>query len=94
MKIWDSIRRKWREDTVIRSIVWTSIIEVYKEKKGIDVTKYLESISLSGKYILIKTKKPIINTELWHISWDIENIYQKRLLKIGIHLKGMKLKFV
>lgn len=93
MKIWDSIRRKWREDAVIQSIIWTSIIEVYKEKTWIDVTPYLESISLSGKTILIKTKKPIINTELSNIIPDISAVYTKRLLKMGIKIMDMKLKF-
>jgi tetrahydromethanopterin S-methyltransferase subunit C len=66
---------------------------VYKEKKSIDVTPYLESISLSGKTILIKTKKPIINTELSNIIPDISAVYTKRLLKMGIRMMDMKLKF-
>jgi len=93
MKIWDSIRRKWREDAVIQSIVWTSIIEVYKEKKEIDITPYLDSISIRGKTVLVKTKKPIINTELWNIASEIIEAYTKRLLKMGIKLVDVNLKF-
>jgi len=93
MKVGDSIRRKWREDTVIQSIVWTSIIEVYKKKKQIDITPYLDSISLSGNTILVKTKNPIVNTELSNIVSEIQEVSQKRLLKIGVKLIGIKIKF-
>lgn len=58
-----------------------------------DITQYLDSISLMWESIGINTKKPIIITELSNISWEIELLYKKRLLKLGIKLKDMKLKF-
>lgn len=93
MDIGNWLRRTGREGKVIQSTVWNTIIALYKQKTGRDVTPYLESISLSWDTILVKTKKPIINTELSYIQDEIQLSCSEKFAKLGIKLKNMKYKF-
>lgn len=93
MPVWDSIRKKWREDVVIKSIVWTSIIEIFKTEKEIDITPYLVSINIRWFNIIVKTNKPIINTELLLINDKILEKSINRLKNIGIIIKNMEIRY-
>jgi len=46
MDIGNSVRRSVKEQAIVKSLVWNSLVEVFKEKKDIDITKYLGSIQL------------------------------------------------
>jgi len=41
MDIGNSVRRSVKEQAIVKSLVWNAIIEVFKEKKDIDITDYL-----------------------------------------------------
>ena len=43
--------------------MWNSLVEVFKNEKNIDISKYLISVQIRQKNILIKTNKPLINSE-------------------------------
>ena len=94
MKIGESLRRKWKEDVIIKSIIWNTIIDIFKVEKNIDITSYLVSIQLKWDNILIKTSKPIINTELLILSNKIKEASKKKLLKIWIKLKNINIKYI
>jgi len=82
MDIGDSIRRKNRETVVIKSIVWKTIVDIFKEKKAIDITDFIISITFRGSVIFVKTNKPTINYELLNIQDTIKNETQIKLKKI------------
>jgi hypothetical protein len=82
MDIGDSIRRKNRETVVIKSIIWKTIIDIFKEKKSIDITDFIVSITFRGSVIFVKTNKPMINYELLQIQDIITKETQTKLKKI------------
>ena len=44
-----------KQEVFVKSTMWNSIIDVFKEEKNIDITDYLVSIQLRWSTILIKT---------------------------------------
>jgi len=94
MKIGDSLRRKWKEDVIIKSIIWNTIIGVFKLKKNIDITPYLVSIQLKKNIIMIKTNNPLINTELLLIDDKIKEASKEKLSKIWIKLNNFNIKYI
>lgn len=93
MTIWNSLRKRWKEDVVIKSIVWTSIIEIFKTEKNIDLTTYLVSINIRWFSIIITTNKPIINAELLLLNDKILEKTKDRIKKIGLIFRNMEIKY-
>jgi predicted mannosyl-3-phosphoglycerate phosphatase (HAD superfamily) len=94
MDIGGSIRRKNRETVVIKSIVWKTIIDIFKERKAIDITDYIVSITFRGSVIFVKTHKTTINYELLQIQDIITKETQTKLKKIWIIIKDMEIRFL
>ncbi len=94
MQIGDSILREWKEVVIIKSIIWNSIIEVFKEQKKIDITDYLVSVQLNKNTIFIKTNDPLINTELLFLDDKIKKLSREKLRKIWIKFNGCKLRYL
>lgn len=78
----------------IKSIMWNSIIEVFNIEKKIDITKYMISIQLRWKTILIKTNKPIINTEALILDDKIRLLFSEKIKKLWIEFYDFELKYV
>jgi len=94
MELWNSINRLGKQEVIIQSIIWNTIIEVFKSKKNMDITSYLISIKLKWENILVKTSKPIINNELYLYSEEIKKSSLSKLEKIWIKYKDFEIKFL
>lgn len=93
MEIWNSLRRKWTEEVVIKSIIWNTIIDIFKKEKNVDLSDFLVSIKLKWNSVLIKTSKPIVNLELYNFKEDIEKISSEKIKKVWLKFKDFELKF-
>ena len=78
----------------MQSIIWNTIIEIFKNKKNIDITKYLVSIKLKWENILVKTNKPIINTELYFINEEIKEVSKEKLQKLWLNFIDFEIKYL
>jgi len=94
MDLGKSIRSSWKAEIIIQSIIWNTIIEIFKEKKKMDLTAYLVSIKLKWENVLVKTNKPIINTELYNYSEEIKKVSLSKIKKLWIKYKEFELKFL
>ena len=94
MDLAKSIRSSWKTEVVIQSIIWNTIIEIFKTKKNIDITSYLVSIKLKWENILVKTNKPIINNELYLYSEEIKKISKQKIEKIWLSYWDFEIKFL
>ena len=83
-----------KQEVFIKSTIWNSIIEVFKAEKNMDITSYMISIQLRGKTILIKTNKPIINTEALILDHKIKKVFSERIKKIWIKFYDFELKYI
>lgn len=88
-----SLNKTWKQETVINSLAWNSLISTFKEIKNIDITHYLISVKIKNDVIFIKTSKPIINSEIDIISDKyLENITIK-LNSIWYSFKELKIRY-
>jgi len=94
MDLSSAINRAWKKEVIIQSIIWNTIIEIFKSKKNMDITSYLISIKLKWENILVKTSKPIINNELYLYSEEIKKSSLSKLEKIWIKYKDFEIKFL
>ncbi len=94
MDIGNSIRRSWKQEVIIQSIIWNTILDVFKSQKKIDIEKYLVSIKIKGGNILVKTNKPIINTELYLLNEEIKKTSQAKLEKLWLYKTEFEIKYL
>jgi c-di-AMP phosphodiesterase-like protein len=73
MDIGNALRRAGREDITIRAVLANTISEVYQREV------LIESVKIHGSTILIKTGKPLINSELSLLSEDIKKASLQKL---------------
>jgi len=84
MEIRKSLNKKNLIDTVTKSIIWNTIIDIFKQNKNIDIKEFLISIRLIWDVFLIKTNKPAINNELILLDDIIKKALEKKLQKLGL----------
>ena len=94
MEIQDSIIRTKKEETILKSLFWNSIILVFKEEKNINIVSYLISVKVNWWKIILKTKDPLINTELILINEKIKTIFLDKLKKVWIKYDNFVIKYV
>ncbi len=94
MDIWNSIRRSWKAELIIQSIIWNTIIDIFQSEKNIDIEKYLVSIKLKWENILVKTNKPIINTELYLLNNEIKKASQNKIEKLWLYKTDFEIKYL
>ena len=94
MQIWESLEWKNNQKIVIKSIIWKTIIDTFKEEKNIDITPYLTSITIKWNTFFIKTKKPIINAELNSLNNIIINNLIKKFEKMWIKFYDFDIKYL
>jgi len=94
MEIGNGLRRSDREKVIIKSLIWNAIIEVFKEEKDMDITKYLGSIQFKGNTVFVKTTKPIIKWELLLLDDKIRDMIKTKLKIVGIIFLKMEIKYM
>ncbi len=83
-----------KQDLFIKTSMWNSVIEVFKSEKNIDITKFLVSIQIRWKTILIKTNKPIINTEALILDNKIKELFSEKIKKLWIKFYDFELRYL
>jgi hypothetical protein len=46
---------KSKLDLFLKTALWNSIVEVFKNEKNMDITSYLVSINVKGNKLIVKT---------------------------------------
>ncbi len=93
MLISEILNKKWLSSTTKKSIIYNTIIEVFLDQKKIDIKSYLISIKEVWNIFLVKTTKPIINTELYLLNTEIKEKSLKKLNKIGFKFIEFDIKY-
>lgn len=88
-----SLNKTWKQEQILSSIIWKSIVEDFQEIKKIDLNPYIVSVKINKNIITVKTLKPIINTELSNIEWQLRENISMRLKKIWVNIVNIQLKF-
>ena len=78
----------------IKTSVWNSLIEMFQKEKNIDISESLVSVKISENNIIIRTNKPILNSELILLQDDLKNNLIEKLEKAEIDFVDFELKFL
>ena len=87
------LNKKNLSSTAKKSIIFNTIIEVFLEQKKIDIKPYLISVSEIWNIFLVKTTKPIINTELYLLNENIKKACLKKLNKLWFKFIEFDIKY-
>lgn len=83
-----------KKDLFIKTSIWNSFIDVFKQKKSIDVSDYMVSVQIRWKTLLIKTNKPILNAEAKILYNDIYDSFYNKIKYIEMNDYNFELKFL
>ena len=83
-----------KKDIFIKSTMWNSIIDTFKTEKNIDITKYLISIKIQGNTLLLKSNKPLFNSEALLLDDKIKILFSKRIKKMWIIFEKYEIKYI
>lgn len=86
-----SLNKTWKQEQIISSIIYKSIIQDFLEIKKIDITSYIISVKIKWNIIFLKTAKPIINTEILTIENILIKNIENKLEKIWLKINDLKL---
>jgi len=89
-----SINNKNLNDMTIKSLVWNSIVEVFKQEKDMDIVPYLVSIQLKSKSIIVKVNKPIVKSEILLFEDNIKKEVETRFRKVWIKFYDFDIKYI
>ncbi len=88
-----ALNKTWKQDQVKISIATSQIITTFKNLKNIDIKNYIISVKLIWNTFIVKTSKPIINTELLTINETLIQNISTSLLNIWINIKNLDIKY-
>ena len=87
METGNAIGKSWKKEIIIKSILWNTIVEVFLKEKNVNIKKFLISIKISWDNFIVKTNKPIINSEAIIMEKHIKKAFAEKLQKLGLRLK-------
>lgn len=95
MKIWDILKANFKSQkpkkTIVDSIVYNTLYEVFLEKKWIDIRGYIISTDFDEGKLRIKTSKPIISEEILSIETILERTILWKLETLGENYKKINI---
>ncbi len=94
MDLGKTVNASWRQEAIIKSLTWNSVVEVFKEEKNIDITDYLWSIKLKEKTIFIKATKSILKAEMLLLDDIIKKTIEEKLKKVWVRIDKLIIKYI
>lgn len=73
------IKQKWYDSLTFSSSLWKAICEVFLDKKNMDITQYLISISKNKNTVFIKTNKPVLNASLLELEAKFLDNFKEKI---------------
>lgn len=86
-----SLNKTGKQNQILSSIIYKSIINDFLEIKKIDITPFVISIKLNENIIFLKTNKPILNAELINIQDILLKNINSKLSTIWMKIQNIQL---
>ncbi|MCP4523733.1 MAG: hypothetical protein GY828_05980 [Candidatus Gracilibacteria bacterium] len=93
MKISENLLSKQKQEAIIKSLLWNSIVEVFNNEKKIDITEGLVSIKKSGSTLRVTSNNPLLSQEFIYLDDKIQKLFKNKVIKIGIILGDCEIKY-
>lgn len=86
-----SLNKTGKQNQILSSIIYKSIISDFLEIKKIDITPFIISIKINENIIFLKTNKPILNAELINMQDILIQNISTKLSSIWIQIQNIQL---
>lgn len=83
-----------KRELFIKTSIWNSVVEVFKSEKKIDVTDFLISIQVRSDSILVKTWRPLLNSECNIYDDKIKEKFLSKISKMWIKLENIEIRYI
>lgn len=83
-----------KKEFFMKTFVWNSLVEFFKEKKDLDISEFLVSVKIFWKNITVKTNKPILNSEILLYKDEISLKIEKKFKNIWVDFWKFILKII
>lgn len=93
MEINNQLNKNNINDTIKKSVIFKTIIEIFLEKKKIDIKEYIVSIKEIWNTFLVKVTKPIIASELYLLNEEIIQKLKKKFKKMWFDFIDFEIKY-
>ena len=93
MEIKRNLNKNNLNDTIVKSVIFKTIVEIFLEKKKIDIKDYIVSIKEMWNTFLVKITKPIIATELYLLNEEIKKILENKFKKMWFNFIQFDIKY-
>lgn len=94
MDLGKSIYNTRHSTTLITSVITKVIIDIFQEKKSIDISGYIISVQIRDKVILVKTWNPMMNGELLLLSDVIESAYKQSMKELWASDLALDIRYI
>lgn len=84
---------KNKQELFLKTTLWNTIIETYKQEKNMDISNYLVSIKVLGNVLFVKTNNPIVNEELLNINEKIKESFYKKIKNLENLILDFEIKY-
>lgn len=93
MKIENGTLPKFKEEIIVKSLLWNSVVEIFKQEKNIEITAKLVSIKKTWNIFRITTNNPLLNQEFIYLDHKIKEKFQNKLKKLWLDIENIELKY-
>jgi len=87
------LNKKNKTEIVLKSIIYSCIVDTFYNEKKIDIKPYLISIKILWDSLIITTNKPIINNEISLYEEKIKKLLKNKLKNIWINYVNYNFKY-
>ena len=93
MEINKNLNKNNLNDTIVKSVIFNTIIEIFLKEKNIDIKDYIISIKEVWEIFLVKVSKPIISAELYLLNEEIKKKLIQKLKKMWFNFLNFDIKY-
>lgn len=83
-----------KKELFLKTSLWNSIVDIFKDEKDIDISSYLVSVQLKWNTILMKTNNPLIKSELNLFYDKISFSFQNKIKNLDLQSYEFEIKFI
>ncbi|MCP4524160.1 MAG: hypothetical protein GY828_08130 [Candidatus Gracilibacteria bacterium] len=84
MKITQNLLSQQKQEAIIKSLLWKTVIDIFQKKKQFDITESLVSVKIVGKKFTLTVNNPLLVHELHMLEKEISTLFIQKLTNVGI----------
>ena len=81
-----------KKAAIAKSLLWNVLIDIFQEKKKIDISEKIISVKKNDLSFLITIHNPLLKQEFIFLEKEISEVFHKKLSKMWISNEIYKIK--